>query len=106
GEQHDRGRCLESNREHRRRLYDGGVPATAPRQITRVGLLTAIAGSALFAWLIWTVGPAEIWSGFRQIGWNLGWILLLGGLRFAVRAGAWALCIEPPHRLPLTDAFT
>jgi hypothetical protein len=82
------------------------VPSTAPRrQITAVGLLTALAGTALFAWLIWKVGPAEIWGGFRQIGWNLGWILLLGGLRFAARAGAWGVCIEPPYRLPLVDAF-
>jgi hypothetical protein len=82
------------------------VPSTAPRrQITAVGLLTALAGTALFAWLIWKVGPAEIWGGFRQIGWNLGWILLLGGLRFAARAGAWRVCIEPPYRLPLADAF-
>ena len=82
------------------------MPPTAPRrQITAVGLLTALAGTALFAWLIWTVGPAEIWGGFRQIGWNLGWILLLGGLRFAVRAAAWSLCIEPPHKLPLAHAF-
>jgi hypothetical protein len=82
------------------------VPPTAPRrQITAVGLLTAVAGTALFAWLIWKVGPAEIWSGFRQIGWNLVWILLLGGLRFAVRAAAWSVCIEPPYRLPLADAF-
>ena len=83
-----------------RRLYDGGVPPTAPRrQITAVGLITAVAGTALFVWLVWTVGPREIWSGFRQIGWNLGWILLLGGLRFAVRAAAWTLCVEPPHTL-------
>lgn len=68
-------------------------------------MLTALAGTALFAWLIWTVGPAEIWGGFRQIGWNLAWILLLGGMRFAVRAAAWVLCIEPPHRLPFTAAF-
>lgn len=83
------------------------MPPTAPRrQITAVGVLTAVAGTALFAWLIWTVGPAEIWGGFRQIGWNLTWILLLGGLRFATRAAAWSLCIEPPHRLPLTSAFS
>jgi hypothetical protein len=82
------------------------VSPTAPRrQITAVGALTALAGTALFAWLVWKVGPAEIWGGFRQIGWNLGWILVLGGLRFGVRAAAWVLCIEPPHRLPLLDAF-
>lgn len=79
---------------------------TAPRrQTSTAGLLTALAGTALFVWLVWKIGPAEIWTGFRQIGWNLAWILLLGGLRFLVRASAWAICIEPPHRLPVADAF-
>jgi hypothetical protein len=74
--------------------------------MTATGLLIAAAGTALFVWLVWTVGPAEIWSGFRQIGWGLGWILILGGLRFAVRAAAWALCVEPPHTLRFADAFS
>ena len=83
------------------------MPDSVPkRQITTAGLLTAAAGTVLFAWLVWKVGPGEIWNGFRQIGWGLGWILALGGLRFAARAKAWALCIEPPHRLGFTDAFS
>lgn len=89
-----------------RRLYDGAVPSTRPkRQLTATGLLTAAAGTALFIWLVKTVGPREIWSGFQKIGWGLGWILLLGGLRFAARARAWTLCLEPPHRLRFVDAF-
>lgn len=83
------------------------MPPTAPaRQVTVTGLLTAVGGAALFAWLVWRIGPREIWGGFLQIGWGLGWILLLGGLRFAVRAAAWAICLEPPHRLRFADAFT
>jgi len=70
-----------------------------------MGLLTAAAGTALFAALVWSVGPAEIWTGFRQIGWGLVWILFLGGLRFAARAAAWSLCVEPPHTLGFGDAF-
>jgi len=70
-----------------------------------MGLLTAVAGTALFAWLVWSVGTAEIWKGFTQIGWGLGWILALAGLRFAARAAAWALCIEPPHTLGFAHAF-
>jgi hypothetical protein len=81
-------------------------PTRSTRQITAAGLLTAAAGTALFIWLIWTVGPREIWTGFQKIGWGLLWILVLGGLRFAARARAWALCIEPPHRLRFADAFT
>jgi hypothetical protein len=90
-----------------RRLYDGDVPPTRPpRQISVAGLLTAAAGTALFIWLVWTVGPREIWTGFQKIGWGLVWILLLGGLRFAARARAWTLCLEPPHTLPFVDAFS
>ena len=82
------------------------MPSTrSTRQITAAGLLTAAAGTALFIWLVKTVGPHEIWTGFQKIGWSLGWILLLGGLRFAARARAWALCIEPPHSLHFVDAF-
>jgi hypothetical protein len=83
------------------------VPPTRPtRQLTAAGLLTAAAGTALFIWLVWRFGPGEIWSGFQKIGWGLGWILLLGGLRFAARARAWALCIEQPHALRFVDAFS
>ena len=76
-----------------------------PRQITTIGVLTAIAGTALFVWLIWTVGPREIWIGFQKIGWGLAWIVALGGLRFAARAAAWSLCVEPPHTLGFSTAF-
>jgi len=54
---------------------------------------------------VWSVGPGAIWTGFKQIGWGLGWILALGGLRFAARAAAWTLCIEPPYALRFADAF-
>jgi hypothetical protein len=71
-----------------------------------MGLLVAALGTALFVWLVLRVGPQEIWTGFRQIGWWFLAILLLGGLRFAARARAWALAIEPPHRLRFVDAFS
>ncbi len=76
-----------------------------PRQVTTTGLLTAIAGTALFVWLIWKVSPHEIWIGFQKIGWGLAWIVALGGLRFAARAAAWSLCVEPPHTLSFPAAF-
>lgn len=75
------------------------------RPLTVAGVLTTAAGVALFAWLIWYVGPGEIWAGFRQIGWGLAAIVAVAGLRFAVRAEAWRRCLEPPHHLRFTDAF-
>ena len=80
------------------------MPST-PRPVTLAGVLTTLAGIALFVWLIWRVGPGQIWAGFRQIGWGLAAIVAIAGLRFAVRAAAWQRCVEPPHRLRFTDAF-
>jgi hypothetical protein len=76
-----------------------------PSRLTIAGGLTALAGLALLAWLIWWVGPGQIWDGFRQIGWGLLLIIAAGGLRFALRALAWMWCIEPPHQLRFRDAM-
>lgn len=78
----------------------------APRSLSVIGILTTAGGLALLAWVIWTAGPRTIWEGFRQVGWGLLWIVLLAALRFALRAAAWARCVEPPYRLGLADAFT
>jgi hypothetical protein len=76
------------------------------RSLTLAGLLTTAAGIALFVWVVWTAGPRTVWDGFRQVGWGLVAIFALAGLRFALRAAAWARCLEPPHTLRLGDAFT
>lgn len=82
------------------------MPPTPPtRRNIIITTLFAVTGVALFTWLVWRVGPAEIWGGFRQIGWGLLLIVLLGGLRFAARAFAWTRCIEPPHRLRFRHAL-
>ena len=82
-----------------RRLYDGGVSDSDRRARSRPQACSPpLAGTALFVWLVWKVGPGEIWSGFQQD--RLGPRVdrrCSGGLRFAARAAAWALCIEPPH---------
>jgi len=51
------------------------------------------------------VGVAEIAADVRQVGWGLALIVAIGGLRFLLRAAAWRLCLDPPHRLRLRDAF-
>ena len=33
-------------------------------------------------------------------------IFALAGIRFALRASAWARCLEPPHTLRLSESFT
>ena len=76
-----------------------------PRPLTAFGVLTTAGGLLLFVWWIRRIGLDDIRAGFAQIGWGLAGIVLLGGVRFALRAAAWMLAVEPTHRLPFRDAF-
>lgn len=79
---------------------------SAPRETFSVkGVVMAALGLALLVWVVMRVGVAEIAADVRQVGWGLVLIVAFGGLRFLVRAVAWRLCLEPPHRLRLRDAF-
>jgi hypothetical protein len=75
------------------------------RKLNATGVATAIAGLALLAWVVSRVGAAEIAADLRQVGWGIVAIIAIGGGRFLLRAIAWRLCLEAPHRLGLGDAF-
>lgn len=75
------------------------------RPLTAVGALTSVGGVLLLVWWIRRIGIDDIRAGFAQVGWGLALIVLLGGVRFALRAVAWMLSIEPPHRLRFREAF-
>jgi Lysylphosphatidylglycerol synthase TM region len=82
------------------------MPDSRPRRpLTAVGVLTTAGGVLLLVWWIRRIGVDDIRAGFAQIGWGLAGIVLLGGVRFALRAVAWMLSIEPPHRLRFSDAL-
>ena len=82
------------------------MPDSRPtRPLTAAGAITTACGLILFVWWIRRIGLAEVRTGFAQIGWGLAIIVLLGGVRFALRAVAWMLCIESPYRLPFAEAF-
>lgn len=78
---------------------------SASRRFARAGVLFAVFGAALFAYFVWRAGPAKIWENISQIGAGFLLILLLSGARFAVRAWAWTLSFEPPHKLSVWEAF-
>lgn len=81
-------------------------PAPSPRRaLSLTGVVTAGGGLALLVWVVLRVGVAEIMADVRQVGWGLVLIVVLGGLRFLLRAVAWRLCFDPPHTLQLKDAF-
>jgi hypothetical protein len=69
------------------------------------GLLTALAGLALLAYVVARVGVAEIAADVRQVGWGLLAVIVIGGLRFLLRAIAWRLCLDRPSALSVRDAF-
>ena len=81
--------------------------AEHPRReaFSATGIISAVAGAALFALVVWQAGPTQVWDGIARIGWWLLLVVALGGLRFLARAIAWSACIEPPHSLPIGDAF-
>jgi hypothetical protein len=68
-------------------------------------VVALVAGVVLFIALIVRTGPAQILDGILRVGWMFPVIVALGGLRFLARAAAWTLCVEPPHRLSVADAF-
>lgn len=61
------------------------------RQLTTVA--AALAGLLLFIYAVRAAGYDEIRDGVRRVGWGLLVILLLGGLRFVLRAECWRLCV-------------
>jgi hypothetical protein len=77
----------------------------ASRRLAPAGAAFAVAGLALFAYFVWRAGPAEVWANISKIGWGFAVIILLAGLRFAVRAEAWRLCFEDTHRLGFWEAL-
>jgi hypothetical protein len=69
------------------------------------GIIFAVAGLLLFVYVVWNADVAKIYADLRRLGAGFLVILLLSGFRFAVRARAWTLCFEAPHRLRFADAF-
>jgi Lysylphosphatidylglycerol synthase TM region len=70
-----------------------------------MGVIVAAVGVVLFAWYVRRAGTAEIWDGLRSVGWGFIPIIGITGLRFALRAWALSLCIDPAARLPFHTVF-
>jgi hypothetical protein len=85
---------------------DGEAPPTgSPRGMSLPALMVGAGGAVLFAWSIRAAGAAGVLAGISRIGWWFAVICALGGARFLVRAVAWRMCFDDPHRLPMGAAF-
>jgi hypothetical protein len=80
------------------------APARRPR-VTIGGLLAALFGAGLFAWMVQHTKIEPILEGLKSVGWGFIVILILSGFRPLVRAAAWRLCTPGPHQLRIRDTF-
>jgi hypothetical protein len=80
------------------------APARRPR-LTIGGLLAALFGAGLFAWIIQQTKIEPIVEGLKSVGWGFIVILVLSGVRPLVRAAAWRLCTPGAHQLRIRDTF-
>lgn len=75
------------------------------RKFAPLGVLFAILGVLLFAFFVRKAGVSQIVEGIKRLGAGFLLILLVSGLRQAVRSLAWTRCFERPHRLRFRDAI-
>ena len=75
------------------------------KSFTPLGILFALAGLALFAYLVKKAGVAQIADGIRRLGAGFVLIIAISAIRHMVRSFAWTLCMEPPYRLRFWDAL-
>ena len=79
--------------------------AGTSRKSALIGGVLTLLGLILFVYFIWKTGPAELAAHVSRIGAGFLLVLAVSFVRPAVRALAWTLCFEPPHRLTFRDAL-
>lgn len=82
-----------------------GSEAGAGRRRLLAAVFT-LSGALLFAYVLRQTGIVNILDGIQRVGWGLAVILALAGLRLAVRAECWRLCMPPGNRLTFGQAFS
>src|SRR5215467_10273043 len=78
---------------------------TRSRRFAPLGVVFGLLGLLLFAYFVSHAGVGEIFSNIQRLGAGFVLILAVSSVRYIVRAVAWTLCIEPPHRLRFRDAL-
>ncbi len=55
-------------------------------------------GTLLLAFLIWEIGPGELWQELTLLGWGLVPFILIEGVSDLFRTLGWRYCLSGPHR--------
>ena len=75
------------------------------RRLKPAGIIFALLGLLLFAYVVRRVGLSVIVDNIKALGVGFLLVLAFSGLRLVVRALAWTRCFEAPHRLRFRDAL-
>lgn len=76
------------------------------RRFKPAGIIFALLGLVLFAYVVRRVGTSVIVANIKSLGAGFLLVLALSGLRLVVRALAWTRCFEAPHQLRFRDALS
>lgn len=82
-----------------------GTGQARNKKFARYGIIFAVLGLLLFAYLVRKAGVAQIIEGIKRLGFGFLLILVISSTRHMVRALAWTKCFEAPHRLSFRHAF-
>jgi uncharacterized protein (TIRG00374 family) len=55
-------------------------------------------GAAFLAYLVWKIGPTEIWRELRSLGWGLIPLVLAEGVAEMIHTLGWRHCMNEPYR--------
>ncbi len=61
-------------------------------------LVLLVLGAAFLAYLIWKIGPREIWHQFTALGWGLIPLVMAEGLAEMIHTLGWRHCMNEPYR--------
>lgn len=81
------------------------MPGDFTRRPSLGGLLSAAVGLTLFVYFLQRAGVTDVVDGVRRLGAAFIAVVILGGVRFVIRAAAWIRCLDRPHRLTLQQVF-
>lgn len=68
--------------------------------------LAALAGIALMAWTVYSVGPRVLAQQLVTLGPVLPLLLALAAVRFLLQAAGWRLALSPAHRISWQEMFS
>src|SRR5271157_2231143 len=69
-------------------------------------LFAIVCGCLLIALLVHRIGPNQLWSQFKLLGWALVPLILIEGVAHFFHTQAWRHCLSDAHRaLPFSRIF-